>query len=117
MGKKDNEVPDIEIDDALFHNMLKGFKLMPEQTFLLAFLQRAILDYVGPAATLMHYHRSARGFFTSDSREVMSFNWVADHLPWDGDWFKAVIFRYINERLAERAVKDQDDLLYHIGEA
>ena len=85
--------PDLLI--ASWGEALGTHTLTPEQNMLLAVVERAILDYVGPAKTPAKYKRDAENFFLCKDKEEWSFLWIADHLPFDPQWFARVILTYV----------------------
>jgi hypothetical protein len=75
---------------------------IPEHSLLLAIIERAVLDYVGPADTQMQHRRSAAIFFRSPSQRVYSFNWILRHLPWEPEWARAKVMAYIHNAIQMR---------------
>jgi cytochrome P450 len=75
---------------------------IPEHSLLLAIIERAVLDYVGPADTPMQHRRSAAIFFRSPSQRVYSFNWILRHLPWEPEWARARVMAYIHNAIQAR---------------
>ena len=91
----------------------EGYKIFqPEHYLLLAILERAILDYVGPADTPSHYRRSAELFFRPNkSTRSFSFNWIAQHMHADPEWFKTKVRDHLARLLATKDLKVADKAL------
>lgn len=87
---------------ALWSELNIGVKLLPEQHLIMAIVERAVLDYVGPGKTDLHHKRSARKFLISDSEELFSFRWISQHLPYDPDWFRETVLKFVEKLKALR---------------
>jgi hypothetical protein len=75
---------------------------VPEHKLLIAILERAALDYAGPAKVQQHIRRSAKRFFRSERTDEWSFDWICRHLTVDHEWFKAQILSGLEKALRAR---------------
>jgi hypothetical protein len=91
-----------EYEMALWSELNLGPMQLPEHALLFAILERAILDYVGPAKTPAHFRRDAEMFFHCKDDVPWSFIWISRHVPYDAEWFRETIMRYVNREYAKR---------------
>jgi hypothetical protein len=74
---------------------------LPEHDLLVAIIDRAARDYIGQGTTAIpnkqHHQRSARRFFSGDSKEPFSFYWCCEQLSESPEALR----KNIQKRLAE----------------